>query len=132
MNKHLLVLIFSFIFGSINAQTDLKITYDANQGVSGLAGASKVYMYSGAVTSSPTGQWEWTIGSTNQDDGIGLMSSLEITFGPYALILYLIIVQVLQGRFLPEPQYLQLIYFSEMLMELYSDTISRAVISFWI
>ena len=65
---------FSFI--AFAQQNDLKITYDANQGVSGLAGAAKVYMYSGAVTSSPTGQWEWTIGSTNQDDGVGLMSSM--------------------------------------------------------
>ena len=57
-------------------QNDLRITYDANQGVSGLAGANKVYMYSGAVTSSPSASWEWIVGSTNQDDGVGLMSPL--------------------------------------------------------
>jgi len=56
-------------------QNDLRITYYANQGVSGLAGASKVYMYSGAVTSSPTGAWEYIIGSPNLDNGIGLMTS---------------------------------------------------------
>jgi hypothetical protein len=55
---------------------DLRITYDANQGQSGLVGASKVYMYSGAVTSSPTGQWEWITGSFNLDDGIGEMTPM--------------------------------------------------------
>jgi hypothetical protein len=58
-----------------NAQSnDLMITYDANQGVSGLAGANIVYMYSGAVTSGPAGQWEWITGSVNLNDGIGQMT----------------------------------------------------------
>ena len=79
MNKKLLLLIyavFTLLPGIITAQNDLSITYDANQGVSGLVGASKVYMYSGAVTSSPGASWEWIIGSTNQDDGIGQMTHL--------------------------------------------------------
>ncbi len=62
--------------GIASAQNDLSITYDANQGVSGLAGANKVYMYSGAVTSSPSASWEWIVGSTNQDDGVGQMTPL--------------------------------------------------------
>ena len=76
MKKQLLGISLFFMMGSLMAQTDLKITYDANQGQSGLAGVPKVYMYSGAVTTSPTGQWEWTVGSTNADDGVGLMTSL--------------------------------------------------------
>lgn len=79
MNKKLLlsIIAFNFLLGGFTyAQSDLSITYDANQGVSGLAGANKVYMYSGAVTSSPSASWEWIIGSTNQDDGIGQMTSL--------------------------------------------------------
>jgi hypothetical protein len=79
MNKKLLLSVYAFAYwmcGSLSAQNDLSITYDANQGVSGLAGANKVYMYSGAVTSSPSASWEWIVGSTNQDDGIGLMTPL--------------------------------------------------------
>jgi|SRR5688572_2490822 len=80
MVKHLLSIIliaFSILISPVLAQqNDLRITYDANQGVSGLAGASKVYMYSGAVTSSPSGSWEWIVGSPNLDDGIGEMTSL--------------------------------------------------------
>jgi hypothetical protein len=75
--KKLSILITCFLLLIINGfaqQNDLYITYYANQGVSGLSGASKVYMYSGAVTSSPSGQWEWIIGSPNVDDGIGLMN----------------------------------------------------------
>ncbi len=78
MNKLLLLSLVStlIICQSFAQSGDLRITYDANQGVSGLAGANKVYMYSGAVTSGPSGQWEWTVGSPNQDDGIGLMDPL--------------------------------------------------------
>lgn len=80
MGKQLLFYTFGilcFAAGPVSGQqNDLKITYDANQGISGLAGANKVYMYSGAVTSSPSGSWEWIVGSTNQDDGVGLMSPL--------------------------------------------------------
>jgi len=71
------IITLSFSIGNVTAQqNDLRITYDANQGVSQLMGANKVYMYSGAVTSSPSASWEWIVGSTNQDDGIGLMTSL--------------------------------------------------------
>lgn len=76
-------MVFIFMIASIfsiscaSAQpNDLMITYDANQGVSGLVGANKVYMYSGAVTSGPSGQWEWITGSVNLDDGVGLMTPL--------------------------------------------------------
>jgi hypothetical protein len=75
--KKLSILITCFLLLFINGfaqQNDLYITYYANQGVSGLSGASKVYMYSGAITSSPSGQWEWIIGSPSADDGIGLMN----------------------------------------------------------
>ena len=78
MVKHLLAITLITLAcstGTLQAQqNDLRITYDANQGVSQLAGANKVYMYSGAVTSSPSASWEWIVGSTNQDDGIGLMT----------------------------------------------------------
>ncbi|MDQ3051122.1 MAG: T9SS type A sorting domain-containing protein [Bacteroidota bacterium] len=71
------ITVFFLSTGNLLAQqNDLRITYDANQGVSQLAGANKVYMYSGAVTSSPSASWEWIVGSPNVDDGIGQMSSL--------------------------------------------------------
>src|SRR4030095_1897504 len=80
MIKQLLIYTFGilcFAVGQVSGQqNDLRITYDANQGISGLAGASKVYMYSGAVTSSPSGSWEWIVGSPNLDDGVGEMTSL--------------------------------------------------------
>ncbi len=79
MVKQLLALAisaFSLTGHLLAQQNDLRLTYDANQGVSQLAGASKVYMYSGAVTSSPSASWEWIIGSPNLDDGIGQMTSL--------------------------------------------------------
>lgn len=79
MIKNLLSLVTCCLLGmsaTFGQNSDLRITYDANQGVSGLAGASKVYMYSGAVTSGPSGQWEWITGSPNLDDGIGQMTSL--------------------------------------------------------
>jgi len=79
IRKLLAITIISISFSNGGAQAqqnDLQIIYDANQGVSQLAGATKVYMYSGAVTSSPSGTWEWIVGSTNQDDGIGLMTPM--------------------------------------------------------
>jgi hypothetical protein len=78
MNKLLLLILLSHLIvcQGFSQSGDLRITYDANQGVSGLAGANKVYMYSGAVTSGPSGQWEWIVGSPNLDDGIGLMDPL--------------------------------------------------------
>ncbi len=78
MKKQLLlfVLTISCSVAAYAQQNDLRINYYANQGVSGLAGASKVYMYSGAVTSSPSGAWEYIVGSPNLDDGVGKMTSL--------------------------------------------------------
>ena len=77
MNKFILVLFSMFCIAESgwSQQRDLLITYDANQGVSNLAGSRKVYMYAAAVTSSPGGQWEWIAGSTNLDDGIGIMTA---------------------------------------------------------
>lgn len=78
MKKNLLlfVLTFAVTAASFAQQNDLRINYYANQGVSGLAGSAKVYMYSGAVISSPSGAWEYIVGSPNLDDGVGKMTSL--------------------------------------------------------
>ncbi len=78
MGKFILFLfsVFCIVQPAFAQQNDLRINYDANQGISGLPGANKVYMYSGAVTSSPSGQWEWIVGSPNVDDGIGQMTSM--------------------------------------------------------
>jgi hypothetical protein len=77
MMKKLPVFLFVLVNSvSFAQQNDFNLIYYANQGVSGLAGANKVYMYSGAVTSSPSGSWEWIVGSPNLDDGVGLMTSL--------------------------------------------------------
>lgn len=53
------------------------IFYDATQGQSGLAGASKVYMHSGPEF-HPFQGWvgQYTVGHFGQDDGVGRMDSL--------------------------------------------------------
>jgi len=56
-------------------QDSLRIVYDATQGVSALAGASKVYMHSGAEL-TPFSGWDYTTGNWGQDDGLGRMDSL--------------------------------------------------------
>lgn len=73
---------------SIASQGDsLTIVYDASQGVTGLVGASKVYMHSG-VEQVPFGGWGITVGNWGQDDGVGLMDSVgvdlwSITINPW-------------------------------------------------
>ncbi|MFN8395131.1 MAG: T9SS type A sorting domain-containing protein [Bacteroidia bacterium] len=56
-------------------EDSLEIVYDATQGQSGLAGATKVYMHSGAEM-VPFGGWQYPVGNWGQDDGIGRMTSL--------------------------------------------------------
>lgn len=56
-------------------EDSLEIIYDATQGQSGLAGATKVYMHSGAEM-IPFGGWQYPVGNWGQDDGIGQMTSL--------------------------------------------------------
>ncbi|MBU0764480.1 MAG: hypothetical protein KJ607_06575, partial [Bacteroidetes bacterium] len=64
----------------------LVITYDATQGQTQLAGASKVYMHS-AVELHPFGGWQYITGNWGQDDGVGLMTGIgtdlwQITVNP--------------------------------------------------
>jgi Secretion system C-terminal sorting domain/PKD domain len=56
-------------------EDSLRIVYDASQGQSGLAGAAKVYMHSGAEL-QPFGGWQITVGNWGQDDGLGQMKPL--------------------------------------------------------
>jgi 1,4-alpha-glucan branching enzyme len=57
------------------ADESVTIIYDANQGVSGLRGSSKVYMHSGVILSGPDGgAWSNVVGNWAQDDGIGEMA----------------------------------------------------------
>lgn len=56
-------------------EDSLEITYDATQGVSGLAGAGKVYLHSGAEM-VPFGGWQHVVGNWGQDDGVGEMQPL--------------------------------------------------------
>lgn len=59
------------------AQTDsLKITYNATQSGTGCQplGVNKMYMHSGAGTSTPVAAWEHIVGNFGQDDGVGQMS----------------------------------------------------------
>ncbi len=57
---------------------EITITYDAAQGVSGLKGATKVYMHAGAVLWSPVGtDWSNVVGNWGMDDNIGLMQRVE-------------------------------------------------------
>jgi hypothetical protein len=57
------------------SEDSLRITYDATQGVTGLVGASEVYMHSGIQT-VPFGGFEYTVGNWGADDGIGEMTPL--------------------------------------------------------
>ncbi len=60
------------------ADEPVTIIYDASQGVSGLAGASKVYMHSGVVLSGPEGTaWNNVVGNWGQDNGLGEMTPVE-------------------------------------------------------
>jgi len=60
------------------AEEAVTIIYDAGKGVSGLRGASKVYMHSGVILSGPEGTaWNNVVGNWGQDDGIGEMSPVE-------------------------------------------------------
>lgn len=64
---------------SITHAAVITITYDATQGVSGLAGASQVYLHSGGndVTGTLDGScWKYVVGNWGQQDGIGKMQSL--------------------------------------------------------
>jgi hypothetical protein len=73
-----------------SAQYDLTLTYTANQGSTTLQGAAKVYIHSGGNDQAgplDATSWFYTVGSLNQDDGIGEMFSLgpdiwTITFDP--------------------------------------------------
>lgn len=72
-SKFLTVLLCLCSFHS-NAQLDLSIIYDATQGVSGLVGASKVYMQSGAndMPGPLDGStWSYVVGNWGLDDGVG-------------------------------------------------------------
>lgn len=74
-------LVMAILFGlsvSSFAQTDsIKITVDAALlgCTPGLVGESKVYMHSGAGTSSPTAVWEYVVGNWGQDDGVGELNA---------------------------------------------------------
>lgn len=63
------------IYSGDSAPDSLYITYDATQGVSGLAGANSVYIHSGIQT-VPFGGWEYTIGNWGVDDGLGQMTAV--------------------------------------------------------
>lgn len=58
-----------------NSGDSIVIIYDATKGTTGLAGAAKVYMHSGAEL-QPFAGWQYTTGNWGQDDGVGLMTSL--------------------------------------------------------
>ncbi len=65
--------------GSFTKDQRIQLTFDATAadgaGTAGLLGAEKVYLYAGVISDSPTGtNWQNITGSTDQDDGIGLMT----------------------------------------------------------
>ena len=65
----------SAVTSGTSSEDSLRITYDASQGVTGLVGASEVYMHSGIQT-VPFGGWEYVIGNWGANDGLGQMTSL--------------------------------------------------------
>jgi glycosidase len=82
--------------GIFSENGQINLIFDANVanpvGTDGLIDADKVYMYAGVVTDSPEGTvWTNIVGSTDSDDGIGLLSPVEgeegkwmISFNPRA------------------------------------------------
>ncbi len=73
-------------------EDSLEIIYDATQGQTGLVGANKVYMHSGAEM-VPFGGWQNTVGNWGQDDGVGQMTNIganrwRIRILPYAYYNY--------------------------------------------
>lgn len=64
------------IASGTNAEDSLRITYDATQGVSGLAGASEVYFHSGIQTVPFSPDWEYTVGNWGINDGLGQMAAV--------------------------------------------------------
>ncbi len=79
MEKKLLVLASLMMFGySVTAQ-NLNVRYDATKGVSGLVGASSVYIHSGGSDDPGPldgSAWEYVVGNWGQDDGVGKMTSV--------------------------------------------------------
>ena len=74
-------LLFSFLLALIfnSGAAVLTITYDATQGVSGLTGATDVYMHSGAndQTGALNGStWKFVVGNWGQSNGIGEMTNI--------------------------------------------------------
>jgi hypothetical protein len=65
----------SAVTSGVTAEDSLRITYDATQGVTGLVGASEVYMHSGIQT-VPFGGWEYVVGNWGANDGLGQMTSV--------------------------------------------------------
>lgn len=71
------------------ADEPVTITYDATKGTSGLEGAEKVYIHTGAIIDGPeSANWINVIGNWGQDDGVGLMTNVpgteqwQITYTP--------------------------------------------------
>lgn len=59
------------------ADDNITLTFDANEAVGNLVGASKVYIHTGVVLDSPTGTtWNNTIGNWGADDGVGEMTPI--------------------------------------------------------
>ncbi len=59
------------------ADQEVTIVYDATQGTSGLAGATKVYMHAGIILDGENStRWQKVVGNWGQDDNIGAMTSL--------------------------------------------------------
>ena len=71
------------------ADAPVTITYDATKGTSGLEGAEKVYIHTGAIIEGPNSiSWTNVIGNWGADDGVGLMTQVpgteqwQITYTP--------------------------------------------------
>jgi hypothetical protein len=59
------------------ADEEVTITYNANQGTSGLVGASKVFMHAGVILTGPTGVgWENVKGEWGNPGSVGEMTAL--------------------------------------------------------
>ena len=67
---------------------EVTITYDANRGISGLAGAEKVYFHSGVIVTDSSGTgWTRVVGNWGQDDGVGEMARVPDTDNQWQITL---------------------------------------------
>jgi glycosidase len=69
--------IVKIIPADAGSDQEVEIIYDATQGTAGLKGAASVYIHTGVIVDSPSGEnWTSVVGNWGKDDGIGKMTKV--------------------------------------------------------